>query len=114
MLPLSCCPNPYLAFLVPISLSSSYLALSRCSPIPFLAFLAVLIPILLMLLPYPYLPLLLLLFLSDLAKVVKGTYDSHPVAVKLFRKYQSAESLSRQYKSLREEVTILSHLDHPR
>ena len=48
------------------------------------------------------------------AKVVKGTYDSHPVAVKLFRKYQSSESLSRQYKSLREEVTILSHLDHPR
>ncbi|CAI8020658.1 Leucine-rich repeat serine/threonine-protein kinase 1 [Geodia barretti] len=51
---------------------------------------------------------------GSFGKVVKGTYDSHPVAVKLFRKYQSSESLSRQYKSLREEVTILSHLDHPR
>ena len=49
-----------------------------------------------------------------LCQVVKGTYDSHPVAVKLFHKTHRADSLARQYKRLREELTVLSHLDHPR
>ena len=57
--------------------------------------------------PLPFSP-------SPSSQVLKGTYDGHPVAVKLFRKIKGAVSLTRQYKSLREELTILSHLDHPR
>ena len=49
-----------------------------------------------------------------LSQVVKGTYDEHPVAVKLFRRSHRPDSLVQQYNSLREEVTVFSHLDHPR
>ena len=44
----------------------------------------------------------------------KGTYNSQPVAVKVFRKRYAKDILLNRYKDLREELTIMSQLDHPR
>ena len=44
----------------------------------------------------------------------RGSYDGQPVAVKVFRKKYSKNVLLNRYKDLREELTIMSQLDHPR
>ena len=49
-----------------------------------------------------------------LLQVYRGTYDDVPVAVKVFRRPYKQDILLQQYKDLREELTIMSHLDHPR
>ena len=43
-----------------------------------------------------------------------GTYQGEPVAVKVFRKGYHEDVMLRRYKDLREELTIMSQLQHPR
>lgn len=47
-------------------------------------------------------------------QVFKGTYNGEDVAVKVFRKQYNNQVLLHRYKDLREELTIMSQLDHPR
>ena len=47
-------------------------------------------------------------------QVFRGTFDRQPVAVKVFRKKYHKDVLLNRYKDLREELTIMSQLDHPR
>ena len=47
-------------------------------------------------------------------QVFRGSYDGQPVAVKVFRKKYTKNVLLNRYKDLREELTIMSQLDHPR
>ena len=47
-------------------------------------------------------------------QVFKGTYKGEDVAVKVFRKGYHENVLLRRYKDLREELTIMSQLQHPR
>ena len=47
-------------------------------------------------------------------QVFRGTYQGDPVAVKVFRKGYHEDVLLRRYKDLREELSIMSQLQHPR
>ena len=47
-------------------------------------------------------------------QVFKGTYKGEEVAVKVFQKGYHANVLLRRYKDLREELSIMSQLQHPR
>lgn len=44
---------------------------------------------------------------------MKGSYGDCPVAVKLFRRASHKECCVQEYRDLREELTIMSHLSHP-
>lgn len=47
-------------------------------------------------------------------QVFRGEYKKEDVAVKVFRKKYNNHVLLHRYKDLREEITIMSNLDHPR
>ena len=47
-------------------------------------------------------------------QVFQGRYNNEAVAIKVFRRLYNDQVLLHRYKDLREEVTIMSNLDHPR
>ncbi len=44
----------------------------------------------------------------------RGSYKGEDVAIKVFRKRYNNQVLLHRYKDLREELTIMSNLNHPR